>query len=81
MNADEVRRKVVAILVEQIGVDEEEITDDASIQDDLGADSLDAVEIAMSAEEEFGIEIPDDDIEPLSTVKQVVDYLVKRVVK
>ena len=53
--------KVKSIIVEQLGVDEEEVTPDASFVDDLGADSLDVVELVMAFEEEFGVEIPDDD--------------------
>ena len=58
--------KVKSIIVEQLGVDEEEVTADASFVDDLGADSLDTVELVMAFEEEFGIEIPDEDAEKIS---------------
>ena len=67
--------KVKAIIVEQLGVDEEEVTADASFVDDLGADSLDTVELVMAFEEEFGIEIPDEDAEKISTVKDAVNYI------
>ena len=67
--------KVKSIIVEQLGVDEEEVTMEASFTDDLGADSLDIVELVMAFEEEFGIEIPDDDAEKISTVKNAVDYI------
>jgi len=67
--------KVKGIIVEQLGVDEEEVTMEASFTDDLGADSLDIVELVMAFEEEFGIEIPDDDAEKISTVKNAVDYI------
>ena len=67
--------KVKGIIVEQLGVDEEEVTLEASFTDDLGADSLDIVELVMAFEEEFGIEIPDDDAEKISTVKNAVDYI------
>ena len=67
--------KVKSIIVEQLGVDEEEVTIDASFVDDLGADSLDTVELVMAFEEEFGAEIPDEDAEKLTTVGAVVKYL------
>ena len=67
--------KVKSIIVEQLGVDEEEVTPDASFVDDLGADSLDTVELVMAFEEEFGIEIPDEDAEQLQTVGDAVKYL------
>lgn len=67
--------RVKSIIVEQLGVDEEEVTLYASFTDDLGADSLDIVELVMALEEEFGLEIPDDDAEKLSTVMYVIDYI------
>ena len=67
--------KVKSIIVEQLGVDAEEVTMDASFTDDLGADSLDIVELVMAFEEEFGIEIPDESAEKISTVRQAVDYI------
>jgi acyl carrier protein len=67
--------KVKSIIVEQLGVDEDEVTLDASFTDDLGADSLDIVELVMAFEEEFGIEIPDEDAEKISTVRNAVDYI------
>lgn len=63
------------LVVAELGVDESEVTLEASFIDDLGADSLDTVELVMSLEEEFGIEIPDEDAEKLTTVQAVVDYL------
>jgi acyl carrier protein len=69
--------KVKSIIVEQLGVDEEEVTPDASFVDDLGADSLDTVELVMAFEEEFGIEIPDEDAEKIRTVQDAVDYIGK----
>ena len=69
--------KVKSIIVEQLGVDEEEVTPDASFVDDLGADSLDTVELVMAFEENFGIEIPDEDAEKIATVKDAVDYIEK----
>ena len=70
-----VEEKVKEIIVEQLGVDEEEITPDASFVDDLGADSLDTVELVMAFEEEFGIEIPDEDAEKITRVKEAVEYI------
>lgn len=70
-----VAEKVKSIIVEQLGVDEEEVTPDASFVDDLGADSLDEVELLMVFEEEFGLEIPDEDAEKISRVKDAVDYI------
>ena len=67
--------KVKSIIVEQLGVDEEEVTPDASFVDDLGADSLDTVELVMAFEEEFGIEIPDEDAEKISRVSEAVAYI------
>ncbi len=61
--------------MEQLGVDEEEVTLEASFTDDLGADSLDIVELVMAFEEEFGIEIPDEEAEKISNVRDAVDYI------
>ena len=69
--------KVKSIIVEQLGVDEEEVTPDASFVDDLGADSLDTVELVMAFEEAFDIEIPDEEAEKIRTVKDAVDYISK----
>ena len=71
-SADE---KVKQIIVEQLGVDEAEVTASASFQDDLGADSLDIVELVMAFEEAFDIEIPDEDAEKIKTVKDAIDYV------
>jgi acyl carrier protein len=70
-----VAEKVKSIIVEQLGVDEEEVTPDASFVDDLGADSRDTVELVMAFEEEFGIEIPDEDAEKITRVKEAVEYI------
>ncbi len=67
--------KVKKIIVEQLGVDESEVTTDAHFIDDLGADSLDTVELILSFEEEFDISIPDEDAEKLETVGKAVEYL------
>lgn len=69
--------KVKGIVVEQLGVDEEQVTPEASFVDDLGADSLDIVELVMALEEEFDLEIPDEDAEKITTVGQAVDYINK----
>ncbi|HEY3570864.1 MAG TPA: acyl carrier protein [Thermoanaerobaculia bacterium] len=70
-----VAEKVKSIIVEQLGVDEEEVTLDASFTEDLGADSLDIVELVMAFEEEFGIEIPDEEAEKISNVREAVEYI------
>jgi len=70
-----VAEKVKSIIIEQLGVDEEEVTLDASFVDDLGADSLDTVELVMAFEEEFGLEIPDEDAEKITRVKEAVGYI------
>ncbi len=67
--------KVKAILVEQLGIDEEDITLESNLYDDLQADSLDLAEMMMALEEEFDIEIPDDDAEKIKTVNDVVKYI------
>ena len=70
-----VEEKVKHIIVEQLGVDEDEVKPDASFVDDLGADSLDVVELVMALEEEFEMEISDEDAEKLATVKQAIEYI------
>ena len=70
-----VDEQVKQIIVEQLGVDEGEVTPNASFVDDLGADSLDTVERVMAFEEEFGIEIPDEDAEKITRVKEAVEYI------
>jgi len=70
-----IEERVKKIVVEQLGVKEEEVTGDASFVDDLGADSLDTVELVMALEEEFEMEIPDEDAEKITTVKQAADYI------
>lgn len=67
--------KVTSIIVDQLGVDKEEVTADANFTDDLGADSLDIVELVMAFEEEFGLEIPDEDAEKITRVKDAVAYI------
>lgn len=70
-----VEERVKKIVVEQLGVKEEEVNTEASFVDDLGADSLDTVELVMALEEEFKIEIPDEEAEKITTVQQAVDYI------
>ena len=67
--------RVKKIVVEHLGVEEAKVTDNASFIDDLGADSLDIVELVMAFEEEFGVEIPDDAAEKIATVKDAIDYI------
>ena len=79
MSSEEVFEKVKGIIVEQLGVTEDTVTMEASFIDDLGADSLDIVELVMALEEEFDIEIPDTDAEKVVTVGDVVDYIKENV--
>jgi acyl carrier protein len=72
-----VEERVKQIIVEQLGVDEGEVTPSASFVDDLGADSLDTVELVMAFEEAFGVEIPDEDAEKIATVKDAIEYIEK----
>lgn len=74
-----VERRVIEIIVEQLGVSEEEVTSEASFIDDLGADSLDLVELIMAMEEEFGLEISDEDAEKIQTVQDVINYINERI--
>ena len=67
--------RVKKIVVEHLGVEADKVTEEASFIDDLGADSLDIVELVMAFEEEFGVEIPDDAAEKVSTVKDAIDYI------
>ena len=76
-----VEERVKKIVAEQLGVKEEEVTNDASFVDDLGADSLDTVELVMALEEEFETEIPDEDAEKITTDQQAVDYIVEHQAK
>ena len=75
MTKDEILKKVKEITSEQLGVDEAQITLNAKFVDDLGADSLDTVELVMALEEEFDLEISDEDAEKLITVQKAVDYI------
>ena len=73
-----IEEQVKAIVAEQLGVKEDEVTNDASFVDDLGADSLDTVELVMALEEEFETEIPDEDAEKITTVQQAIDFVSTR---
>ena len=75
LSKEEVLDKVKAVIVDQLGVSENEVTVEASFVDDLGADSLDTVELVMALEEEFDCEIPDEEAEKITTVKQANDYV------
>ena len=77
LSRDEVYERVKSALGEQLGVDETEITNEASFQEDLDADSLDLVVLIMELEDQFGIKIPDEDAQKLTTVGQAVDYVVE----
>ncbi len=73
-----IEAQVKGIVAEQLGVKEDEVTNDASFVDDLGADSLDTVELVMALEEEFETEIPDEDAEKITTVQQAIDFVTSR---
>jgi acyl carrier protein len=70
-----VEERVKKIIVEQLGVNAEQVTNSASFVDDLGADSLDTVELVMALEEEFGLEIPDEEAQKIGTVQSAIDYI------
>jgi acyl carrier protein len=78
MSSSSIEEKVKNIIVEQLGVTAEQVTQQASFIEDLGADSLDTVELVMAFEEEFGVEVPDEDAEKLQTVGDVVKYIEDR---
>ena len=78
MSDNNIEAKVKSIIIDQLGVSEDEVTINASFVDDLGADSLDLVELVMALEEEFGQEIPDEDAEKIATVKDAVTYIQDR---
>ena len=71
----EIEAKVKAIIVDKLGVEESQVTNEANFQTDLGADSLDTVELIMELEKEFGMSIPDDQAEKISTVQDAIDYI------
>ena len=72
---ENVAERVKKVVVEQLGVNEDEVTNEASFVDDLGADSLDTVELVMALEEEFDCEIPDEEAEKITTVQSAIDYV------
>ena len=76
-----VGEKVKEIVAQQLGVNEEQVTDEASFKDDLGADSLDIVELVMAFEEEFDIEVPEEDAEKVQTVGQAIQYIEAKAAK
>ena len=75
MEREELLEKVKTVIVDQLNVEEDDVTEDASFVDDLGADSLDIVELVMALEEEFGISIPDEEAENIKTVGDAVNYI------
>ena len=75
MDREEILDKVKAVVVDQLNVEEDEVVEDASFVDDLGADSLGIVELVMALEEEFGISIPDEDAESIKTVGDAISYI------
>ena len=75
----EIEARVTAIIVDKLGVDESEVTPTASFTNDLGADSLDTVELIMELEKEFGTSIPDDQAEKITTVQDAIDYIANNV--
>jgi acyl carrier protein len=74
-NIDNIVERVKGIIIEQLGVKDPELTPEASFVDDLGADSLDTVELVMALEEEFDIEIPDEEAEKITTIQHAIDYI------
>lgn len=78
MSRDEILEKVIEVTVNQLGVDKAEVEIKTAFIDDLGADSLDIVELVMALEEEFGLEIPDEDAENIKTVQDSVEYIQKK---
>lgn len=78
MTKEEIFDKLKELVVDQLGVEEDEVTMEASMQDDLGADSLDLVDLVMSVEEEFGVKVADEDLENIKTVGDIVNYIEDR---
>ena len=78
MAKEEIFDKLKELVVDQLGVEEDEVTMEASMQDDLGADSLDLVDLVMSVEEEFGVKVADEDLEIIKTVGDIVNYIEDR---
>ena len=73
--SDDIKAKIKKIVADHLGIEEEKVTEEASFIDDLGADSLDTVELVMAFEEEFEIEIPDDAAEKIQTIKDAIDFI------
>ena len=73
--SDDLLKKIVSIVVDKLDVDENKVTEDAQFIEDLGADSLDTVELIMQFEEDFGLDIPDEDAEKIQSVKDALDYI------
>ena len=78
MAKEEIFDRLKGLVVDQLGVEEDEVTMEASMQDDLGADSLDLVDLVMSVEEEFGVKVADEDLENIKTVGDIVNYIEDR---
>ena len=78
MAKEEIFDKLKELVVDQLGVEEDEVTMEATMQDDLGADSLDLVDLVMSVEEEFGVKVADEDLENIKTVVDIVNYIEER---
>lgn len=78
MAKEEIFDKLKELVVDQLGVEEDEVTMGATMQDDLGADSLDLVDLVMSVEEEFGVKVADEDLENIKTVGDIVNYIEER---
>jgi acyl carrier protein len=77
VNVENITARVKSIIAEQLGVEEAQVSPEASLIEDLGADSLDTVEVVMALEEAFGTEIPDEEAEKIKTVQQIIDYIVE----
>jgi acyl carrier protein len=81
VDVNAIKARVRKIVSEQLGIKEQELNDEASFRDDLGADSLDSVELVMALEEEFETEIPDEEAEKITTVKETIEYIVEKLEK
>jgi acyl carrier protein len=79
MNRDELLKKMKSIVADKLSISEEQVTEEASFIEDLGADSLDTVELVMALEDEFGLDIPDEEAEKLTTVGKAMEYIVGHV--